>query len=83
MDLKNVAALKTVALSSEHNPPSHSPQYATDDRVYNSIYGRNCSHTLGETTPWLTIDLENTFYVHYVTLVNRIDAEGKTLTFIS
>lgn len=83
MDLKNVAALKTVALSSEHNPPSHSPQYATDDRVYNSIYGRNCCHTLGETTPWLTIDLENTFYVHYVTLVNRIDAEGKTLTFIS
>lgn len=64
MVIKNVAALKSVAVSSEHNPRSHSPCYATDDRVFNSIYGRRCSQTMQEITPWLTIDLEIAFDVH-------------------
>lgn len=75
--MTNVAAFKPVTMSSEHNPPSHSPHYAVDGQVKNTIYGKQCAHTSNDPNPWLTIDLENTFDVHYVTLFNRIETLGK------
>uniref|UniRef100_K1RBM0 F5/8 type C domain-containing protein n=1 Tax=Magallana gigas TaxID=29159 RepID=K1RBM0_MAGGI len=77
MRMTNVAAFKPVTMSSEHNPPSHSPHYAVDGQVKNTIYGKQCAHTSNDPNPWLTIDLENTFDVQYVTLFNRIETLGK------
>lgn len=81
MKMTNVAAFKPVNMSSEHNPPNHSPHYAVDGQVKNTIYGEQCAHTLNGPNPWLTIDLENTFEVHYVTLFNRIETLGKEGNF--
>lgn len=82
MKMTNVAAFKPVSMSSEHNPPYHSPHYAVDGQVKNTIYGNQCAHTVNDPTPWLTIDLGNTFEVHYVTLFNRIETLGKKDIFL-
>lgn len=75
--MTNVAAFKPVTMSSESNPPAHSPHYAVDDKVVKTIWAQECVHTKGELTPWVIIDLEATFDVEYVTLFNRIDEHGK------
>lgn len=77
LEMTNVAAFKPVTMSSESNPPAHSPHYAVDDKVVKTIWAQECVHTKGELTPWVIIDLEATFDVEYVTLFNRIDEHGK------
>lgn len=49
--MTNVAAFKPVTMSSEHNPPSHSPHYAVDGQVKNTIYGKQCAHTSNDPNP--------------------------------
>lgn len=46
------------------------PQYAVDDQVNNTLYGAHCAHTINNTTPWLTIDLD------------RIETLGKESFFL-
>lgn len=83
LEMTNVAAFKPVTMSSESNPPAHSPHYAVDDKVVKTIWAQECVHTKGELTPWVIIDLEATFDVEYVTLFNRIDEHGKKGTHSS
>ncbi|XP_052684566.1 fucolectin-1-like [Crassostrea angulata] len=83
LEMTNVAAFKPVTMSSESNPPAHSPHYAVDDKVVKTIWAQECVHTKGELTPWVIIDLEATFDVEYVTLFNRIDEHGDRLRAIS
>lgn len=75
--MTNVAAFKSVNMSSEYNPPHHSPQYAVDDQVFNTWHAEKCASTMNESTPWINIDLGNTFDVNYVTLFNVMDHSGK------
>lgn len=79
MRMKNVATLKEVTMSSEHNPPNHSPRYSVDGKVEKIGQAVECSHTLGQLGPWMLIDLMNVFDVSYVTLVNRLDEHGMLL----
>lgn len=58
MKMTIVAAFMPVNMNSDHNQPYHSPQYAVDDQVNNTLYGAHCAHTINNTTPWLTIDLD-------------------------
>lgn len=74
--MTNVASFKLVSMSSEWNPPHHSPSYAVDDQVLNTVNGAKCACTQNDLTPWMVIDLENTFNVNYITLFNRIDTLG-------
>lgn len=75
--MTNVAAFKSVNMSSEYNPPHHSPHYAVDDQVFNTWHAEQCASTMNESTPWINIDLGNTFDVNYVTLFNVMDHSGK------
>lgn len=79
MRMKNVATFKAVTMSSEHNPPNHSPRYSVDGKVAKIGQAVECSHTLGQLGPWMLIDLMNVFDVSYVTLVNRLDEHGMLL----
>lgn len=77
--MKNVAAFKSVTMSSEYSPHTdmYSPHYAVDDRVFNTLWGEQCACTDFDAYPWMIIDMENIFEVNYVTLFNRIDELGK------
>lgn len=81
--MTNVASFKLVSMSSEWNPPHHSPSYAVDDQVLNTLNGAKCACTQNDFTPWMVIDLENTFDVNYVTLFNRIDTLGNIFLLYS
>lgn len=79
MKMTNVAAFKSVTMSSEYSPHTYmySPHYAVDDRVFNTLWGEQCACTDFDAYPWMIIDMENIFEVNYVTLFNRIDELGK------
>lgn len=81
--MTNVASFKLVSMSSEWNPPHHSPSYAVDDQVLNTVNGAKCACTQNDLTPWMVIDLENTFNVNYITLFNRIDTLGNIFLLYS
>lgn len=50
LEMTNVAAFKPVTMSSESNPPAHSPHYAVDDKVVKTIWAQECVHTKGSLT---------------------------------
>ncbi|XP_048750382.2 fucolectin-1-like [Ostrea edulis] len=55
------------------------PDYVVDGRIVLDGHAGQCSHTQGETNPWITVDLVTIYVVQYVTLFNRIDDHGDRL----
>ncbi|VDH94532.1 Hypothetical predicted protein [Mytilus galloprovincialis] len=73
----NIALSMTATQSSQfENPSTYGAMFATDGLVPEIQYGYQCTHTGGELTPWLSIDLQNTFKIKKVVLVNRQDGNA-------
>ncbi|CAC5379236.1 unnamed protein product [Mytilus coruscus] len=76
----NVALLKPATQSSTFEAPgTYGATFATDGLVRKLQNGYWCTHTRGEFTPWLRIDLQVTFKIKKVVLVNRQDEHGDRL----
>ncbi|XP_063436353.1 fucolectin-6-like [Mytilus trossulus] len=76
----NIAFSMTATQSSQFEyPGQYGAMFATDGLVLELQYGYQCTHTRGELTPWLKIDLQDTFKIKRVVLVNRQDGYGERL----
>ncbi|XP_071151647.1 fucolectin-6-like [Mytilus edulis] len=65
--------------STFEKPDNYGATFATDGFVPKRQNGYECTHTRGEFTPWLSIDLQDTFKIKKVVLVNRQDENGERL----
>lgn len=75
MKAVNAAFNKTARMSTVFHPSK--PYDVIDGKVVLDGHAGQCSHTLGEYNPWITIDLGAIHVVKYASLFNRIDANGK------
>ncbi|XP_052085202.1 fucolectin-6-like [Mytilus californianus] len=78
----NIALSMPATQSSTYeNPDIYGATFATDGLVPKLQYGYLCTHTRGEFTPWLSIDLQDMFKIKKVVLVNRQD-ENDSFRFL-
>ncbi|CAC5379227.1 unnamed protein product [Mytilus coruscus] len=76
----NIALSKPATQSSTFEDPyNYGAMFATDGLVPIHQNGYQCTHTGPELTPWLSIDLQDTFKIKKVVLVNRQDEVGDRL----
>ena len=50
---------------------------AVDGRVTTNFKPDSCSHTAQSKTPWLVIDLQGNYPIHYIRILNRGDCCSK------
>ena len=75
----NVALNKPAWQSSEFY--GHPASLATDGNRNPDYYNGSCSHTGRDDGPWLTVDLQEEYFVTMVRITNRGDCCCKALTF--
>ncbi|XP_013408761.1 fucolectin-6-like [Lingula anatina] len=77
----NTAFGKTASQSSfiRHNNVNWTAKYAIDGNTNANFGARGCSHTQNENNPWWKVDLNATYSIYSVTLVNRDGINGRHL----